>query len=250
MGAHSSDVNTIFAYTDIRHKFYRNAVNYFDKTKQDKYILLKHVYTTFFFTYSENLKRIGDMIIKSINKVKINLSERRLKSPPSEVLKNIMLKKELDHSIVSQKEQEFNPTDYDYYKNILLKDYPLIELLNNEKMLEEFDSFYVKAADEITRNKLKEFISSFKNIEKLPKLDRNKVMGIRNELKEIKSEHHDIFSSPDDEDIRLSAELLTFCSLRRTKLNFATSDQNLVKSLNFVKKKFNCGEIVNLLEGK
>lgn len=247
MGTHSSDVNTIFAYTDIRHKFHRINVNYFNETKRDKYILLKHVNNTFIFTYSDNLKRIGDMIILSVNKVREKISKRRSRFPASEVIKNSMLKTELEKTISNQKEKELNPTDYDYYKNILLKDYPLIELLNDKEKLEKFDLDYVKIADDITRSKLKEFVSAFKNIEKLPKLDRLKVLDMRSKLKEIKSENHDIFKSTDDEDIRLSAELLSFCSQRNVKLNFATTDRNLVKSLNFVKKQFNCGEIVSLL---
>lgn len=249
MGVHCSDVNTIFAFTDINHRFYQIVYNHFRLIKSEKYILLNHVKTTFVSTYSDNLKRVGDIIISAVNKVKKGLIERKIRYPPTDVLKNILIKTEITKLIKEMKDKELNPTDYDYYKNILLKDFPLIELLNNKEKLAQFDSEYVKRADSIVKNKIDEFLSFFSSTEISPKLDQKKIKELMSELKKIKNQYENIFKSHDDEDIRLSSEYLSYCIQRKVRLNISSTDKNLTDSLKFVEKEkgINCGEIRFLL---
>jgi len=249
MDSYCSDINTIFAFVDISHKFHDVVSKHFNSIKDNRYVLLKHVKTKFVFTYNDNLKRVGEIILATINRVKEQLNKRRLKKPPSDIIKNVYLKLEMTKLIKEYQGKELSPTDYDYYRNILLNKFPLIELLNDENKLGEFDSTYINQAEEIVNDKINEFVSFFKNIEKSPKLNPKNVRKNYLEIKDIKKENILIFTDPDDEDIWLSSEYITYCEDRKILLNFSSTDKNLVSSLNFVVKqnKIKCGKIVFLL---
>jgi len=247
---YASDVNTIFAITDLRHKFHQEAVSYFGSKKNEKYVLLLHVHKTFKQTYSRDLKDTGDIVVATINRVRKELSERRAQTPPGESLKHSMLKATLARTIEEFQDRDYSPTDYKYYLDLLLKEFPLLELLNEPQKFDQFENHFMKLANQLTDQKIKQFIKMLKNPEICPKLDPYKVREKKEWLMEIKREHHGLFKSPDDEDIRLAAEFFTYCSVRKIKLNFSTLDNNMFTSLRFLKKDVECGDIVCLLPRK
>ena len=57
MASYGSDVNTIFAFVDSRHKFHNIVAVHLNSIKRQKYVLLKHVKSTFIYTYNDNLKK-------------------------------------------------------------------------------------------------------------------------------------------------------------------------------------------------
>lgn len=250
MEHYSSDVSTVFAFIDVRHKFYDVVIEHFNTIKNAKYVLLNHVKTTFIFTYNDNLKKIGEIILSTIASVKEILEKRRRKDEASDIIKNTYLKSEMEKLIKQQKDKELNPADYNYFKNILLKDYPLIELLNDEEKLEEFDSIYILKAEEIVNDKLQEFISFFNNIDKNLKLNPVKIKEWKIKLEKIKRDNLTVFSDYDDEDIKLSSEYFTYCEDRRMPLNFSSTDENLINSLKYVveERKFKTGKLLFLLK--
>src|SRR3989338_9120744 len=96
MDFHSSDVNTLFAFVDVRHKFNKVVNNYFGLIKKQKYILLRHVKSVFIFTYRDNFSKIGERIISSVVNVKNELSKRIIRKNPSDTVKNAILKSKMD----------------------------------------------------------------------------------------------------------------------------------------------------------
>lgn len=95
MKSTASDVNTIFAYVDITHKFNKIAIAFFNDVKNGNYILLKYVETSFCYTYSDRLKTMGNMVLFVVNEIKEELKKRKVKKPASLFLKTIMLNKRL-----------------------------------------------------------------------------------------------------------------------------------------------------------
>lgn len=249
MRFYSSDLNVIYSFVNIRHKFHDVVITYLNSIKEQKYVLLDHVKTVFIFSYQDNLMRIGEIIIVAVNKVKDWIKKRRLIGQPGPRIKNIRLKKELDSLIKEQQDKEVKPTDYTYYEDILLKDYPLIELLDDKEKLKDFETFYIEKAEEITRNKLTEFIEFFDFVQDNLKLNPTNVKKWYDELSQLRKENENLFVDYHNEDIKLSSEYITYCNDRRIPLNFFSTDKNLCSSLNFVKKEknLNCGDIIFLL---
>jgi len=248
MDFHSSDVNTLFAFVDVRHKFNKVVNNYFGLIKKQKYILLRHVKSVFIFTYRDNLSKIGEIIISSVVNVKNELSKRIIRKNPSDTVKNAILKSKMDK--LFEEWGKLDKEDFQYFKNMLLKDFPLIELLNNEDKLKDFDSSYTQKANEIVNNKIEEFIKFFEVLEDSPNLNQVKVKGWYKKIKDMKLNNFHIYTEHKDEDIRLSSEFITYCEDRHIPLNFGSIDENLVDSLKFVTKEENikCGKIIWLLE--
>lgn len=248
MKSTASDVNTIFAYADITHKFNKISIAFFNDVKNGNYILLKYVKTSFHYTYSDRLKTMGNMVLLAVNEIKEELKKRKVRKPASPFLRTTLLNKRLQ--VIMEKNKEFDSNDYTDFKDLMLAQYPLLVLLENKEKSNEFRIKFTKEADKIASEKFESFLNFLvSKIIKIKRVDEKRAKEWQDILIKAKQTNIGIFQDPNNDDILLSAEFLTVVENRRLPINFGTLDKNLTDSLDYIKKenKIKCGDIIFLL---
>ncbi|MBS3125212.1 hypothetical protein J4211_03085 [Candidatus Woesearchaeota archaeon] len=240
----SSDVNTVFAYTNPAHKFHTPVSLHMAKRKRHHYVLLAKVNSSFLYTYTNLLTDCGNIIVQAITGFREEREKANAKNPLSafsiSAIVNSKIKELLEE--YNDKYSNFNIKSTKEYIDLLLTKFSIPELYENDKALGEFREQYLMEADKRAFEALNKFVRFFQHYD-LMKIEEYE--NYENWLKKIKDSSQDVFENKQDfEDMKIAAELLSY-NEELGKLSFFTCDFNMHKSILTVAKenKQNVGDI-------
>ena len=215
----SNDVNVIFAYLDINHKFYAQAGLFVKKNQRRKYALLVKVHNSFLNTYQNFIYTTGSVIVKKVLEFK---NQERYQNKSADFL-NTIINAEINKFLreVSEEKPTYKYESLIDFKNMLLKKFSLIELFKEEGLLGEFRELFITNAEDYPVKNLNRFIHNFKRFD-LMKLRMYK--NYEDFLDKVKMK--------DYEDKIICAELFCY-GKEKGKIKFLTFDN---KFKNYLKK--------------
>src|SRR3989339_240293 len=233
----SSDVNTIFAYGNSNDLFHNKVWLFMAKNKRNDYVLLARVKHVFIYTYKDYLTTCCAIIEIAIREEKT----KRSKSPsetykPSTLALSANIHQQIEKFIKEKSEEiTFNIGGVKNFINLLLTEYSIPELFENNGVFGEFREKYnveaEKRAEEIL-NKFLHFFHSFyvMNIEQYDTYEEW--------IQKIKESKYKIFDNKKDyEDILLAAEILS-CNQDIGTMGFFTCDKEIHRSIIVVAKEY------------
>ncbi len=234
----SSDVNTIFAYIDKKHKFHIAVALFIVPYKRkDVYVLLDEVKSRFIYTYSAYLKEACLIIEKSI----IDYKAKRSKLLPNPT--PFMVAKIIDSEIKKRMKQvsEMEYFNYDAttrFVNKMLTEYSVLALYEEEEKLAEFREKYLVKSEEESSKEITRFLDRFKDFEVV---NFNDITSFCDWLDKLKKVDLDVFKRKQDiDDMRIAAQFLGY-NQEKGRLSFFTCDFEFYRSLGLVSKHFNQG---------
>lgn len=233
----SSDVNTIFAYTNPNHKFHRAVCLYIAKKKRYPYFLLAKVSNSFVFTYKNLLADCGNIIIKEILEYREERNKSGAKYKLNAYAISAIINKKINSALDKSNSQYLN-FDYKTAKEFidkLLSDFSIPEMFENDHSLGEFREKYVTESEKRAAEKLNEFLNFFQNFEtiKIEQYDNYDVW-----LQNIKSSKNPVFKNKQDfEDMKIAAEFLSY-NQDFGQLSFFSSDKDMIDSIIQIGKEY------------
>ncbi|NQU78619.1 hypothetical protein HQ545_02520 [Candidatus Woesearchaeota archaeon] len=234
----SSDVNCIFAYADPQHIFHRPVISYIVKKQRDTFVLLSKLKSNFMYTYKDYLATSCIIIEKAIR------DERTIRdASPSKTYKPSILSisaninSKIEKYLLEESEKclNFNMSGTRKFINIILTEFSIPKLYEDNEVLAKFREKYVVEAEKQAEEVVNRFIKRFNNFECVNIEDYSMYDKWTTRIKKSK---HNVFQNKQDvEDISIASEFLAFNS-EKSKLAFFTSDVNCHKSILKIAKEY------------
>jgi len=229
------DVNVIFSL-NLEDQFKAKVDSYLGTIKNEPFISLRTVRETFFATFSNRIKEIGDIVVSAVNETREELERRDKRlSPASSMIEEVNFKKALSSKLQSNHYFKDN-SKAEKYMTLLFKKIPTFGDLKDPTKLQEFWENSLKNADYITVDAWDKFRKKFSDFKEAPRFDNEKQAAWEKKVKELKTKEN-IFTDVDNEDIFIATEYLTYVHERGFGLQFSGFDRGLIESLNKVKEK-------------
>lgn len=216
----SNDVNVIFAFLDVEHKFHQQASLFTKSNPRKKLILLANVMKSFLNTYSNYIKDVGQVIEFEIIKSKKERKNSPVKNPSStHIIKYVESGINTELQKLGKK-YNYSQDSLIRFKDLLLAEFSIPELYFEDKSRGEFREMFIEKAKDLSINSANEFLSQFK---------RKEIM------KQGKYKEYDKFLEitkfvKDHEDRRICAELFCFGN-EIAPIKFLTFDTEFKKIL-------------------
>ncbi|MFC1774725.1 hypothetical protein ACFLZN_00225 [Nanoarchaeota archaeon] len=228
----SSDVNTIFGYSDLTHKLSKAVRMHMAKTTTFHYVLLCEVKKSFVFTYSDYLKSAGETIDLAVRKYIAERKKAVSKSykPSNAAISSNVRSKIKDH-ITSQKKQflRYNVRAVNDFVNKMLTDFSIPELVEDSEKFAAFREKYVEGAEKLTKEVLNKFLRFYREVSIKKTGDYSKLASW---LEKIKNGPNELFDNKKDfEDMKIAAEFFAYND-ELGLLGFFSGDNEFCKSIN------------------
>lgn len=232
----TSDVNCIFAYIDSLHKYHNKVSLFMAKNKRSGYVILAMVRATFIYTYKDYLTTACIIVEQAIRdeKTKRNRSSSDYKPSPLAIAANV--DKRIEDYIKERIENaNINGGAVKSFVNLMLTDYSIPILFQNDKALGEFREKYLINAEDNAAKELDRFLKFFN---RFALMNIEEYENYNEWVEKIKSSNNDIFNHKKDvEDMRLVAELLCFTE-KTGPILFFTCDKKCHDSIQIVAKEY------------
>ncbi len=227
----SSDVNAVFAYADRKHIYHKGILAHIAKKQRDTFILLSKLKSNFIYTYKDYLTTSCIIIEKAVRDERKN----RLKSPsktyrPSILVItrsiNVLIEKHLLDE--SSKFMNFNTSAVREFINMLLTDYSIPKLYEDDESLASFREKYVLDAEKQAEDIINRYVKRFNGFECVNIDDYE---SYEDWLTKIKKSKQNLFKEKKDfEDMTIGAEFLAYND-EVARLGFFTCDKNCHDSI-------------------
>ncbi len=226
----SCDVNVIYNYSF--NKEMKKISLYLKEIKKETFIEFFSIKTTFLTVIKRKIGDIGDSIIIAINKTKEDVLKQEEKT--GELLSEKIIDLKLNSFL--SKELKSLPYSFDLvdeFRTLILKKVNLIDLYLNELQLIEFRENLFSFSEKFALDLWYKFTKNLPNSKPAPRFKPSEQIFWEEKIHSLRDSGN-YFADVDDEDIYVAIEYLTYLTVRNKKVKFATFDNNLFKSLNFL----------------
>lgn len=233
----SSDVNTIFAYCDSLHKYHKSVLSFMMRQKRSTYILLDKVKSHFIYTYKDYLSTCCIIIEQAIRDQRLERSKSPSKTyKPSAFAISSHVRSLVDKKLVELCENKnFDFIATKQFVDLILSEYSIPDLYENEKVLGEFRERYLVGSEKIATTIVNKFLRFFYKFEEI---NLNQYTHYNNWLDKIKDSKNNVFKNKQDyEDMTLAAEFLCY-NQEIGILYFFGCDSNCCRSIEVVAKEY------------
>jgi len=233
----SSDVNTIFAYGNRDDIFNKKVLLFRAKKMKYKYVLLSNVSASFVYTYKDRLSTGCIVIEKAIReeKKKRDSSPSKSYKPSLFSLSENVNNKISEYLVELQRDNNINVKSVRIFIDLLLSDYSIPRLYEEDEAFAEFKEKYIINAEKRAFEVINKFVRFFRRydfmyIENYQKYDEWKI--------KIKSSKEQVFDKKrDKEDIEIATEFLSF-NEEFGQLEFFTCDKECGESIKKIAKEY------------
>ena len=235
----SSDVNVVFAYADSKHIFHRGVLAHIAKKQRDTFIIISKLKSHFIYTYKDYLVTACIIIEKAIRDER----HHRSKSPSKTYKPNVFTISASINALIndyleveSAKFMNFNISGARDFINLLLTDYSIPKLYEDDEALANFREKYNLDAEKQAEDVINRFVKLFNGFECMNIEDYT---NYELWLEKIKKSKQKVFENKrDTEDMRIAAEFLVY-NEEKGKLGFFTCDKNCHFSILAMAKEYN-----------
>ncbi len=224
----SNDVNVIFAFLDIKHKFHIQSSLFVVKNQRRKLVVLANVMKSFLKTYKNYIVQVGAIIEHQVVFCKEERKKSPIKNPSTThiaILVNAGINNELK-TLSSMPNYSFDALLR--FKDLLLTDFSIPQLYFEENAIGEFREKFIDRSEKFSLDSINEFVTKF---------NQKRIMK-QNDYKNYENFLSDLKSMKDYEDRRICAELFCFGEEKKA-IQFLTFDNTFKQYLRKFGSKHN-----------